>query len=405
MEIIRRVGEGWTELAIVGRLDGYWAEHLDAGLADAVREGHHRLRLDLSNVSFISSAGIGVLVKYYRRLESIEGSLAIVRASAQVRSVLNMTKLTPLLVDDAPSNDPSTLTVGSTAVRRGMICEVFELEAAAGMTVTAIGGVHPLGSGPDRQASPVMLACPASTIALGVGAFGGADAESQHRFGEFLAVSGVAACLPADGTEVPDFLVATGNEAPSVRVSRGLVCEGGFARHVRFETTDRGGATTLSDLAAVCLEMSQAPAAAVVLMAETSGLIGAALRRSPFDSTAEDFFAFPDVRTRVTFTAEPAFAGSLTLVVGVVQKPGGPVPDAHVRPIGIDGQMTGHFHAAAFPFRAFKKGRLPLGETVRTLFEDAGVKGVLHLLHDARPVVGVGQSEFSRGACWIGAIR
>jgi hypothetical protein len=81
------------------------------------------------------------------------------------------------------------------------------------------------------------------------------------------------------------------------------------------------------------------------------------------------------------------------------------VPAAHVRPLGADGQLVGHFHAAAFSFRPFKKGRLPLAETVRRLFEDTGVQGVLHLLHDARPVVGVGQSEFSRGACWIGAIR
>ncbi len=405
MEIITRVGEGWTELAIVGRLDGYWAEHLDTGLADAVREGHHRLRLDLSNVSFVSSAGIGVLVKYYRRLEAIEGSLSIVRASPQVRSVRNMTKLTTLLVDDTPSNDPSTLTVGSTAVRRGLIFEVFELDAQASMTVRAIGGVHPIGSPADRETPAVTLTCPSSTIALGVGAFGAADADSAHRFGEFLAVSGVAACLPADGTEVPDYLVATGNEAPTIRVSRGLVCDGALNRHMRFETTERGAVVTLTDLAASCLEMARADAVALVVLAETTGLIGAALRSSPFDMTADDFFDFPDVRTRLTFTAEPAFAGSLALVAGVVQKTGGPVPSSHVRPLDANGQMAGHFHAAAFPFRAFKKGRLPIGETVRALLEDTGVQGVLHLLHDARAIVGVGQSEFSRGACWIGAIR
>ena len=45
-----------------------------------------------------------------------------------------------------------------------------------------------------------------------------------------------------------------------------------------------------------------------------------------------------------------------------------------------------------------------LADTVRTLFDDTGVQGVLHLLTDSRPVVGVGQSEFTRGACWIGAV-
>jgi hypothetical protein len=181
-----------------------------------------------------------------------------------------------------------------------------------------------------------------------------------------------------------------------------LVCDGAWRRHLRFECAERDDATTLADIAAVCLDMAKAEAAAVVVLAETTGLIGAALRRSPYDSAADDFFDFPDVRTRLTFTAEPAFRGSLALVAGVVQKPGGPVPSTHLRPLG-DG-LAGHFHAAAFPFRAFKKGRLVLADTVRTLFEDTGVQGVLHLLTDSRPVVGVGQSEFTRGACWIGAI-
>jgi anti-sigma B factor antagonist len=124
VEISQRAADGWLELVIAGRLDGYWAEHLEAGLADAVRDGHHKLRLDLSSVSFISSAGVGVLVKFYKRLDAIKGVLVIERASAPVRAVLDMTRLTAMLVDDTP-DDPATLTLGSTAVRRGVICEVF----------------------------------------------------------------------------------------------------------------------------------------------------------------------------------------------------------------------------------------------------------------------------------------
>lgn len=401
MEISQRAADGWLQLVIAGRLDGYWAEHLEAGLAEAVREGHHQLRLDLSSVTFISSAGVGVLVKFYKRLEAIKGVLVVERASAPVRAVLDMTRLTAMLVDDTP-DDPATLTLGSTAIRRGLVCEVFELEAGARMSLTAIGGGDPIGSTADRRVSPVPLKCPSTAIALGVGAFGSGDADGLHRFGEFLAVSGAAACLPADGTEVPDYLVALSGDAPTVRVSRGLVCDGAWQRHLRFETSERGDVATLATVAAVCLDMTRAEAAAVVVMAETTGLIGAALRRSPYESSAEDFFDFPDVRTRLTFTAEPAFRGSLALVAGVVQKPGGPIPSGHLRPLG-DG-LDGHFHAAAFPFRPFKKGRLALPETVRSLFEDGGIQGVLHLLTDSRPVVGVGQSEFSRGACWMGAI-
>ena len=62
MEITRNAIDGCMELTITGRLDSYWADHLDTGLTEAVREGHHRLRLNLSGVTFISSAGIAVLM-------------------------------------------------------------------------------------------------------------------------------------------------------------------------------------------------------------------------------------------------------------------------------------------------------------------------------------------------------
>ena len=404
MEITRRVAEHWTELFIEGRLDGYWAEHLDAGLADVIRDGNHRLRLDLTGVTFISSAGIGVLVKFYKRLDAIKGTMVIVRASPAVLTVLDMTRLTALLVDQSPPSDPATLTVGTTMVRNGMVCELFDLQRAARLRLSAIGGEHAIGSQADRAGLSQVLRCPPSTTAIGVGSFG-AEPGSADRSGEFLAVEGAAVCLPADGTEVADYLVASGTEAPELHVSRGLVCTGAFARHLRFEPTEPGSIVTLSTLAALCLELTEADAAAIVAMVETVGLVGAALRKSPLLTEEDDFFAFPALRTRLTFTAERAFGGSIALIAGVVQRAAGARHVSQLRPLDHDGALLGHFHAAAFPFRPFKKGRLVLGETVRTLFDEQAVQGVLHLLNDDRPLTGVGQSEFTRGACWMGALE
>jgi hypothetical protein len=41
---------------------------------------------------------------------------------------------------------------------------------------------------------------------------------------------------------------------------------------------------------------------------------------------------------------------------------------------------------------------------VSTLFEAETLQGVLHLLSDSRDIVGVGDSEFVRGACWVAPI-
>src|SRR5439155_6553557 len=130
--------------------------------------------------------------------------------------------------------------VGSTLSRHGLLCEVFDLSPTARMALTTIGGAHAVGSAADREAALNSLPCRPSTTAIGIGAFGVSDEEGVHRLGELLAVAGAAAYLPADGTEVPDYLVTSGDAPLDLRVSRGLACDGAFARHMRFEVVERG---------------------------------------------------------------------------------------------------------------------------------------------------------------------
>ena len=118
-----------------------------------------RLRLDLEKVTFLSSAGIGVLVKFHKRLAAVKGSLVIARLSAPVKTVLEMTRLTALLVATGEGGGEVTLTVGSTLSRHGLLCEVFDLNPSARMALTSIGGAHPVGSagGPAGRALDVAV--------------------------------------------------------------------------------------------------------------------------------------------------------------------------------------------------------------------------------------------------------
>jgi anti-anti-sigma factor len=65
MDITRTLTENAIDVAVAGRLDGYWADHLSAALTDVVREGHHHIRLNCSKVTFLSSAGISVLMQFH----------------------------------------------------------------------------------------------------------------------------------------------------------------------------------------------------------------------------------------------------------------------------------------------------------------------------------------------------
>ena len=162
---------------------------------------------------------------------------------------------------------------------------------------------------------------------------------------------------------------------------------------------------TLTELVEACLEIAGTEVAGIAMVAESAGLMGAALRRSPALQASEAApFAHPQIREWLSFTAERAYSRSLTLVVGVAARANRQALAPLVRPLGKGPWPAGHFHAAAFSYRPLQKGALDVKTTVTTLFEAETLQGVLHLLSDDREVSGAGQSEFVRGACWIGPI-
>jgi hypothetical protein len=148
-----------------------------------------------------------------------------------------------------------------------------------------------------------------------------------------------------------------------------------------------------------------------VIAAETDGLVGAAISRSPVGMTSGvDPFAHGNVREWFSFTPEPEYGRNMALVVGVAARGVSPEIRAFVRPLlgavgpgdgGSDRAVpVGHFHAAVLPYRPLSAGAIALDETVGQLFEPGRVETILHLLGDARPIVGAGESTFPRGAIW-----
>ena len=389
-------------LGVSGRLDGYWADHLDNALSEVVREGHHHLRVDLSQVTFLSSAGIAALMKFYKQLSRINGSFAVVNPSNSVRMVLEMTRLSAVLIapDTPVAATAAAPRAGQSLERDGIAFEVFETPAAKGLRCTAIGSDVPLGTGAFKENDCISLGSRSPVFALGLGAFGEGFEDCRARFGELLSVAGATGYQPADGTNVPDYLLASGALPDDVRVLYGLECEGEFTRLIRFESQQAGGAVGLLALLQGIVAIVGAEAVGFVMVGEAAGLVGAALRRSPAVPLDDGgFFAHPGVRGRLTFTAERAFLRSMTVAAGVLVTGEAPC----VRPIGTGG-LSGHVHAAAFPFRPLRKGEIELKESVTSLFEHEQLLGVLHLLHDDRGAAGAGESEFVRGACWAGPI-
>ena len=403
MEIVTQQLADALEVKVKGRLDNYWGEHLQRNLEELIRGGAHHLRLNFSGVSYLSSAGVGLLVRFYRQLKAIDGSFVIITPSEHVKLVLELCHLSPLLLSQQPAAPPPVSRAQPRLFTTSAASfELIERSATRPLAYEAIGDpalLKSCGFGPQDCRT---VRFPASTFGLGLGAFGHGFEDARVRFGEFLAVEGSAVYLPTDGTNVPDFMVSSGDLVPELNTLYGLRCEGDFSHLLRFEASTPTNAISLADILGTALEVSDSPMIGLVMIAESGGLVGAALRRSPAAESAS--FQYPDIRTWLSFSTERLYARSLALVTGVASSASsGPVA-SFVRPLGAGPSPFGHFHAAAFSYRPLQKGEIDLKSTVTALFESENLQGVLHLLTDDRQAVGQQQSEFVRGACWIGAL-
>ncbi len=75
------------------------------------------------------------------------------------------------------------------------------------------------------------------------------------------------------------------------------------------------------------------------------------------------------------------------------------------REISEGSDIRQHIHSAIFNYYPLSKSDLNMEETISSLFEDDKLESVLHLLNDQREAVGIGESEFLQGVCWIGKLN
>jgi len=347
-------------------------------------------------------------VSFYRKLQAIEGTLIVTEPSEPVRKVLQMVGLAEHLMPSVPAAARPTeqLESGRVIDRDNVTLEIFDLGAgSARMTCRAVGQPALLNGCSFSQTDCRSLAFPETSIAVGLGAFGGGFEECRERFGEFFSVAGASAYQPTDGSNVPDVSLAEGDFVPELQVLYGIVCDGPISALARFEVKAGAPAVGLTELVDACLEGANAKRAAVVIVAESAGLSGASLRKPPVTGASGGApFGHPEIRDWLSFTAEREYVRSLALVVGVAARGEEDGLRDWVRPLYPGNAIMGHFHAAAFSYRPLQRGLIDLRKTVKSLFEGETMQGLLHLIGDDRGSSGVAESEFVRGACWIAPI-
>jgi anti-sigma B factor antagonist len=80
-------------LVAQGRIDSMNANQFGASVAQVIEQGRNRIALDLSQVDYMSSAGLRELVSAVKKLRKNAGDMRIANPSPRVREVMEMAGL------------------------------------------------------------------------------------------------------------------------------------------------------------------------------------------------------------------------------------------------------------------------------------------------------------------------
>jgi anti-anti-sigma factor len=94
---IQQVDKNTVKIILSGQINSDTYEALDRQINELVQKKISTLILDLADVDFISSAGVGAIIKAKMSLMRYYGELALVNPQPQIRKVFDIMKLLPAM--------------------------------------------------------------------------------------------------------------------------------------------------------------------------------------------------------------------------------------------------------------------------------------------------------------------
>ena len=99
MEITKNQTGDNCELMVRGRIDGPAANQLEVELLAIIRGGTKEVFVNLAQAESLCSAGIRVILQYYRQMKGAGKRLLVTRPSPEVDAILEMTGFRDQIVE------------------------------------------------------------------------------------------------------------------------------------------------------------------------------------------------------------------------------------------------------------------------------------------------------------------
>ena len=99
MDIRKQITGDTHELLVAGRIDGEGANQLELALLAAIRANAKNIYANLSQTTFLCSAGLRALLQHWRQMKKDQRVLLVTRPSPEADAVLAATGFKEQLVE------------------------------------------------------------------------------------------------------------------------------------------------------------------------------------------------------------------------------------------------------------------------------------------------------------------
>lgn len=351
---IDKQGEGeQIILHLSGRLDTLGARQLEESLEKQIKQNYHNILLNLQDIQFLSSAGIRILIKYYKLCKEAEGDLILGNVPLQAAGVLKMVGLEQLMLPN-PQAEKVIEKQERTAGNIHLECLEFHQE---------------LAEAKKQEKTPVPLQSYNMLI--------GRKQQNINGCGEeFITIGNrIISDEKTTDTILPQYYIGT-NGSPS--------------HFIQFKSQHSTSAT-IETITEQLLDISKSQCAGIICLAKSAGVVGVFSQITPEQNNKE-----------IYLTEQPEFHDHLLLIAGVAESENSEVFKPYTRPFSPNNKLSCHYHAAVYDsVETVPTEEKDLNRILDQLLANQSLKTTLHLLNDNRPADGSGQTRLYEGVAWI----
>ncbi len=389
MDIVSKKWNVFDVLEIQGRIDGLTAANLKRAVDQEAVDGRRNLVLDFRHITYMSSAGLRVILQSHKALKQIGGELTLVSVPPAIMEIFNISgmagflRILPDLKDLLTASKSREDAVEVIEVNLDGINFEWRKASIRKGQLFAFGSEEKLITSSYTPADQVVFKPAEIAYGAGLGALGEDYSDFKSLFGESVVIGHHFFSYPAVARPVVDYAYFAQQSQHSLNFLYGFGFNGEFARILRFDVSHNP--LSIGELVNAAGKAVESGLFGVVILGISGGMQGMHLKKSPIPENqpkngkildAENFSHW------MNFSLESEEINKTVVACGVVAKtPGAAGPDFG-RIMPETGGM--HLHAAIFENGLWSNNIMEFEDELQRVLKEFEPQKVLHVLPDSK---------------------